>query len=480
MNLTNSFNSKLKWFYIISIAFIGLNAVLIAFDFYWLNLLPAIALIIYLALFSTTELLLFVVFCTPLAITLKDYDIDIGLSLPTEPILFGLTLIFLFKIIYDNSFNLRIFKHPVSISIYFYLAWMLVTSLTSTLPVVSIKFLISKLWFIIPFYFIANEIFINNKKNIKIYTWLYMISLMIVIIYTISRHAGFNFAQKQAHWVMDPFYNDHTAYGVVLAMFVPILTGFSFSSTTSRNIKIISLIFLIIYLFATVLSYTRAAWLSIAVALIVYLILLFKIKLRTILISFGSFLALFLMFHNEISIIMGRNKQDSATNYFKHLKSMYNVSTDASNKERLNRWDCAIKMFCEKPVFGWGPGTYQFKYAPFQEKKYETIISTNAGNRGNAHSEYLGPLSESGLLGTLSFLAIIFSVIYTSVKTYKNSNNKEYKFLTLIFLLSLITYFVHGFLNNFLDTDKASAPFWGFIAAIVAIDIADKKERNLL
>ncbi len=37
-------------------------------------------------------------------------------------------------------------------------------------------------------------------------------------------------------------------------------------------------------------------------------------------------------------------------------------------------------------------------------------------------------------------------------------------------LLGLITYFAHGFLNNFLDTDKLSVPFWGFIAIIVALE----------
>jgi hypothetical protein len=34
-----------------------------------------------------------------------------------------------------------------------------------------------------------------------------------------------------------------------------------------------------------------------------------------------------------------------------------------------------------------------------------------------------------------------------------------------------MTYFIHGVLNNYLDTDKASVPFWGFIAVLVAIDI---------
>jgi hypothetical protein len=37
--------------------------------------------------------------------------------------------------------------------------------------------------------------------------------------------------------------------------------------------------------------------------------------------------------------------------------------------------------------------------------------------------------------------------------------------------LGLITYFVHGTLNNFLNTDKASVPFWGLVAIIVALDL---------
>jgi hypothetical protein len=32
-------------------------------------------------------------------------------------------------------------------------------------------------------------------------------------------------------------------------------------------------------------------------------------------------------------------------------------------------------------------------------------------------------------------------------------------------------YLIHGFLNNFLDTDKLSVPFWGFLAILVCIDV---------
>jgi hypothetical protein len=50
------------------------------------------------------------------------------------------------------------------------------------------------------------------------------------------------------------------------------------------------------------------------------------------------------------------------------------------------------------------------------------------------------------------------------------------KNILLALLLGLITYFIHGSLNNFLDTDKVSAPFWGFVSAIVAIDLFHSKQ----
>jgi hypothetical protein len=38
-------------------------------------------------------------------------------------------------------------------------------------------------------------------------------------------------------------------------------------------------------------------------------------------------------------------------------------------------------------------------------------------------------------------------------------------------MLGLLTYFLHGLLNNFLDTDKASVPVWAFIAMLVALKL---------
>lgn len=150
---------------------------------------------------------------------------------------------------------------------------------------------------------------------------------------------------------------------------------------------------------------------------------------------------------------------------------MTNISTDASNLERINRWSCAIRMFYEKPYFGWGPGTYMFNYAPYQKSSERTIISTNFGTNGNAHSEYLGPLTEQGVLGLLIVVSMLFATMFMGYRLVYTVKDKNIKAITIGVFLGIFTYFVHGFLNNFLDTDKLSVPFWGFMAILVCIDV---------
>jgi uncharacterized membrane protein YeaQ/YmgE (transglycosylase-associated protein family) len=112
-----------------------------------------------------------------------------------------------------------------------------------------------------------------------------------------------------------------------------------------------------------------------------------------------------------------------------------------------------------------------FEYAPFQKWSEKTIISTNFGEGGNAHSEYIGPLAEQGIVGPFAFILIGALVIFRASRMIIYSDDKHLKMLVKGLILGLITYWVHGMLNNFLDTEKASVPFWGFIGAIVALEI---------
>jgi O-antigen ligase len=390
--------------------------------------------------------------------------------------MFGILVIFIMKVAADRQFDRKILLHPVSLAIYLNLLWILITSITSTMPLVSFKFLLARIWFLVALYFITTKIF-DGTANIEKFVWLYIIPFIIVIFYATYRHLGYGLWDKDAaHIVVTPFYNDHTSYGALLAMYLPFLFGFSFSKTHSKKFVYFSRIALVILIGGLILSYSRAAWLSIFVAFFVWIAIKLKIRFRTIFITFASVLGFFLVFQTQILMYLERNSDESSANIVEHLSSVSNISSDASNLERINRWSCAIRMFKQKPVFGYGPGTYMFQYAPFQLTKDRTIISTNAADGGNAHSEYLGPLAESGLLGLLTFLIMVGVVIYTAVHAYMRTRDFRLRMLLLGALIGLVTYELHGLMNNFLDTDKASVPFWGFTAIVVAIDLFTRKQ----
>lgn len=464
-----------QWLFLLSGVYIALVAVCLYLDFPYILLLPVVLVVLWLAFFKLEYLLLFVVMCTPLSINLEEMEVGgIGMYLPTEPLLAGILVLFFFKTLSGKSVDKRIFKHPISICIYIYLVWMLLTCITSEYPLVSIKYVITRMWFIASMFFIATHIFSDIKK-IQWYYLLYLFPLCIVIIYTVVRHAQYGFDKDSSHWVMEPLFKDHTSYGAVLAMYFPVIVGMLLKKHLNLLLRVSLSFAFVILTTGLILSYTRAAWISVIGAIGILAVMLLKIKMRTLVMSLFLLGGLVYLSWDDIQVSLEHNKQESSDKLGEHVGSISNVSSDASNLERLNRWNCAWEMFKERPLVGWGPGTYQFVYAPFQRSKDRTIISTNQGDGGNAHSEYLGPLCEQGVAGLILVIALLFMVSSLAFKLFYRHHERDIKILIASSYLGLMTYFIHGVLNNYLDTDKASIPFWGFIAILVSIDIYHRK-----
>lgn len=461
---------ELRNFYGLIGIFLVVTCYFITKEMYWFAAAPLILGLVYLAIFSLDTILFIIAFATPFAITLNDKSTGPALSMPTEPLMFGVLLLFVFKFIFEGRFDKKILTHPVSIALYFLLTWMLITTITSSYPLVSVKHMVSQLWFIVPFYFLGTQLF-RKKKNIKRFIWVYLFSLCVIVIYTIIRHAENDWTQKAAHWVMIPFYNDHTAYAAVLALFIPPVIFLWRDKTNLLRERVLSSMAFWILFVGVILSYTRAAWLSLVLVIVIYCIYLFKIKFKHVLLIGIAGASIFFSVKDDLFMKLEKNRQDSATDFNKHIKSISNISTDASNLERINRWNSAIRMWKQRPVMGWGPGTYQFNYAPFQKSNEMTIISTNAGDMGNAHSEYIGPLAEQGVPGMAFMIILVACIIYTGTMIYSHANNKHTRKMALAILIGLLTYFIHGIMNNFLDTDKLAVPVWAFVAMIVALDV---------
>ena len=438
-------------------------------------------LISFLAFFSfrLNKLLIFIIFCAPLSLSLRELGFFVentNISFPTEFLLFALTCVVCFKILYNPKVFEKIFTNKITFFLLAYLVWMLICSITSTMPFVSLKLFLTRIWYVIPCFLFAALIFNKNHNRIIHFIMAYCLSFSIVIIHTLIKHSSYYFSGPSSNWVVSPFFDDHTSYGAMLAFFIPFLFLFFSSSKINKITRFASFFYFSLFLVALIFSYTRAAWVSLFGALILGFLIKLKFKPKHFIAGILLLLLTLFPFRSDFSSILSENRQDSSSSFSEHIQSIYNIKSDASNMERINRWKCAISMFKQKPILGYGPGTYQFQYGVFQIHKDKTIISTNSGNMGNAHSEYLSALSETGVVGLILFLLLIISIFYKGINLYNNEKNKLFKIYLLGSLIGLMTYFIHGLFNNFLDMDKAAIPLWFFVAIIVSVDL--KKART--
>ena len=437
------------------------------FEFFYLSLIPLVGMVVIMTIFRMHWTFYMIALVTPLSVDLSELDIDgVGLIIPTELLLMGLFLLGLWQFALGRKLY---FKHPLLWWVAIYFSWMLITTMTSEDPLVSLKYIIARAWYIVPCFLLLVPLFEKNILPEKMYR-LYFMTLILAIGYTIIRHSMHGFDKDSAHWVMEPLFKDHTVYGAALALVFPFVILQLFSKQHNPLLRFFYVTGSLVLTIGLILSYTRAAWLSVVFAAGIGILMVMKVPFKWVLFSGLVLGTMTTVYWDDIQISLNRNKKESSDKMDEHIKSISNVSSDASNLERLNRWNCAIAMYSERPLVGWGPGMYQFVYAPFQRAQDKTIISTNRGDGGNAHSEFLGPLSEQGLMGMLIYISFVLLVMFMGFRVYGNTSEYEEKLIVMGLFLGIVTYFAHGFLNNFLDSDKIAVPFWVAISYLVYQD----------
>ena len=419
---------------------------------------------------NTPFILQGIIFLIPLSIDVLIPG-GIKISTPSEFLILAIFGLSFFRWLSGYKLDHQILKHPISILLLLDIGWMLFTTITSQIPSVSTKRLIIKGLFLGVFYFLFLHSF-QKTKSLKSLFWLYGFGIIIPVLNAIYTHSLFGFNQRASIFVSQPFYVEHTLYAACLAFILPFYTVSFFNKGKYKWSY-----FLLISLFtlAIVFSYSRAAWISLGLAFVFYIITQLKISFKAI--SIGMLIIVGLGIFNFESMYEGLSR--SSTKYgndvTQHLTSVTNLQNDASNLERINRWVSAFNMFKAKPITGFGPGTYQFVYDEFQLTQFTTRISTHHGDKGNAHSEYLMYLSESGFIGFLIFTLILIYSVYLSMKLLYSDVSKSDKQLVYAAILGLITFYIHGLFNSFLDSEKMAILYFGSLAVLSRIDLNTKK-----
>lgn len=430
--------------------------------------------IIFLFVFRLRLLALLTVFLIPLSVKM---NVGAGaiVSVPGEALILAIAVIFIiYSLIREAPANTGILSHPITILILLDLGWSVFTALIGELPVISLKRIVIKTIFTVVFYFLFLEIF-RNRKNLWKPWILYGFGMIIPITWTLYNHSHYEFSKVVAFLMPLPFYNDHTLYATCIAFILPFIFLLAlrpdwFGFQKSSRFIFLALTFMLYA--GEFFSFSRAAWLSIAAGLVAGLLIVF-LRFRAIHLLMLVIIASSILGYYSRDIYLYIEKVDAVSrqdDVGEHMQSVMNISTDASNLERINRWQCALRMFRDKPVVGFGPGSYMFVYGRYQVTTEMTRISTNHGEKGNAHSEYLMYLSEMGIVGLAIFLLVIYIAVSRAIRIFHRTDDKAVKWLILTLLIGFISYLFHGNFNSFIDTDKASVLFYGFLALVVAVE----------
>ena len=330
----------IRGFYGIVAAFFLYCLACVYFQVYAALAAPAALVLVWVAITKPKYMMYFLAFATPLSVHLIDERYStVNLSLPTEPLIILLFIGVLLKLLSSKNIQLAELKTVLSILILTDFAWLGFTAIFSTMPIVSVKYVLMKSWYIVVFYFLAAKFF-RSEIVIKKFLWIFIVSIVILSAYTLFMHSAGGFSRAFAYTAMRPFLPDHGMYAACISFIVPVLFVFAIHGKMLGYSSFLRLVCTVLFLFmvvAVALSFTRASWISLVVSLGLYFTFTLGIRFKyLVLIGVLSAGALLSNMDNLLTDL-SRNKNESDDNIENHLQSVSNVTSDPSNLERLNR-----------------------------------------------------------------------------------------------------------------------------------------------
>lgn len=380
----------------------------------------------------------------------------------SEPLMLLMTFIFLLNLLAGKQFSLTEKLQPLHIFVFLLLFWVMITTVTSEIQVRSLKFFLAKIWYIASFVFIADKV-VEKPKHFNIIFWCFLIPLTIgSFITTIIHGLDYNFSFDGGFAAPYYIFTNHVIYGAILVLFLPYIWFVREQYSLGSIPRLLINICFGVILVGVVLSYGRLAWLcAVLLPIIVFLI---KQKWLDKLIYVGVFVLILGITY----LVKDNNFYKFAPDYSKtifhegdfdaHLSATFS-GTDMSGVERFYRWAAAKNMVAARPLFGFGPSTFNKVYKQYAEDAFRTYVSDNP-EQSTTHNYLLMTCSEQGFIGLFIFAAMILFMTIRGFKTYHACQNPLHRNIALTVTLSLIMILLQSTLNELIEVDKVGTMFW--------------------
>ena len=355
-------------------------------------------------------------------------------------------IIFIYLAIKNKEYGY--FKHPLFIIFIIWCLYLIIISLLSSDPYLSLES--SLFYFRFGFFALSICYTINNVQNfLKIFTWIFSITFLVVLVdgyiqfFTGYNSLGFSlFYQNPTETGLGPlhrlsgFFGEQLILGSYLSRLLPVIFALiTVQYGNSKYMVVVGLVLLISTDVLVFISGERSAFFYLILSSLVIVIFVRKWrKLRISTLIFSLIIIVVISITNEQirkrmvdftleqlnvkSFLLSDNEKSqkkelsNEANFQAYLDGTLTLeeSNILGNKLAAFSWhhqqhyESALKMFVHNPLVGIGPKLFRIKC---HDEKYS--YNTKYGCSTHPHNLYIQLLAETGLIG---FIPVFFAFLY--------------------------------------------------------------------
>lgn len=337
------------------------------------------------------------------------------------------------------------------------------------------------------------------------------LAVVIVGVYGILQYV-FNFslnkaglyALSEAKGRVDSTLINPNYYSSFLNFVIPTLVLLAVVYFKNWKIQLLTFALYGIYVANLILTYTRAAWVTMACAFLLMVILIpkefFKNVIKPhILVAFATlFVIVFnmpdfqqrtnsalyalekLVFPNQKAHVShgehGDDEdgtEDIGEEDMEEEEKKEDATTNRAVVSRTTLWKTGWVMLKDNPLTGVGMGNYLDNYKEYVTKYPELDIGHDAYS---VHNSYLKVGAETGFPGLISFLLIYVIYFLYIIKAYLKQNLLG-KVLAIGLFVGSVTFMVQNLSNNLMFIPQLNTIFWLVSGLVLAFLYENKKTR---
>lgn len=255
----------------------------------------------------------------------------------------------------------------------------------------------------------------------------------------------------------------YSVFSAVVAFCGLLLLHAANTLTLSRRLRLIFMALFLLAGFMIFFSFSRGSWL----AGLVLVGGLFFIHRR-------SLIQLALVAFPILLLLLGTGLLADEARYAQ--QRFFSEGSEESALSRLPVVYASLRMFEEKPLFGWGYENFdKFDYQ-FQRRVGDLI---NPDKDHASHNVYLSILAEQGLVGLSLFLTPLLGALYWTAKSWRRLAPDGFLSRKLVCILWLVIIF-HMVVNNFsnMRIEYGQGMWWITLALILALTAGNDTEER--